>query len=186
MDAAVCFQDHKGSKHLVLVEWKYTESYRRSERVGAGKFNKNRDGITRRARYEDLFSAPDSPIDCSRVTLDELGFEPFYQFLRQQLLAHSLESDFSTVRVLHIAPRGNVDFTLVTSERLRREYPNSSATEVWASLLLAPTRFTSVHTEDLFGPLVALPPVGLEHWAEYLRDRYASVLGGSMERRSWT
>ena len=179
MDVAMCFCDRGRKRHLVLIEWKYTESYRRSELLGAGKFGNSPDGAKRRIRYEHLFSAPDSPIDHGRVTFDELGFEPFYQFLRQQLLAQALEPEFSTARVLHIAPRGNVDFALVTPERLRRENPNSSATNVWFGLLRVPGRFASAHTEDLFGPLINSPPAGLERWAEYLRDRYPSILSST-------
>lgn len=176
MDAAMCFADRAGARHLVLIEWKYTEGYRGSEKVGLGKFDEESRGAVRRARYGSLFDGPAGPVIAGRVTLSELGYEPFYQFLRQQLLAQALEHSFSSVRVLHIAPRANRDFALVTPERLRREHPGATATQVWGGLLRRPDLFASLYTEDLFGPLVAAPPTGLERWADYIRDRYAFVL----------
>lgn len=175
LDAAMCFIDSSEHRHLVLIEWKYTESYSRSEGAGPSKFAAGRSGDTRRARYGALYAGKASPVRPGMATLEDLGFEPFYQFLRQQLLAQALESAYSSVHVLHIAPRANSDFLLVTPERLRSKYPDDSATQVWRRLLVEPDAFKSMYTEDLFGPIVSSPPVGLERWAQYIKERYEFV-----------
>lgn len=169
------FVDSHGDKHLVLIEWKYTESYLASEKIGQGKFDEGSSGETRRSRYEALFDAADGPVRSKIVSLGDLGFEPFYQFLRQQLLAQALEPEYSSVRVAHIAPKANRDFALVTPERLRLEHPGLSATQVWPKLLRRPKLFRSVYTEDLFAHLLDKPPVGLERWAEYIGERYSFI-----------
>jgi hypothetical protein len=175
LDAAVAFVDRLGRKHLVLLEWKYTEQYPGSEEVKAGKFDGDGPGATRRKRYGALFEADEGPVDASLVSLEELGYEPFYQFLRQQLLAAALTGNAEPVRLLHIAPRANTDFALVTPERLRAAHPGDSATAVWRGLLRDPSAFVSVHTEDVFRPLLAQPPQGMAAWARYIAERYAFV-----------
>jgi hypothetical protein len=175
VDAAAAFVDRNKRKHLVLIEWKYTESYQGSEKIARNKFDDGKHGEKRRQRYTKLFNAAGGPIDTSRVVLEDLGYEPFYQFFRQQLLAHELRKDFASVRLLHIAPKVNTDFSLVTPERLRQSHPGQTATEVWKTLLRDQSTFVSKYTEDIFHSLLVDPPQGLAVWARYIQERYAFI-----------
>ena len=102
-----------------------------------------------------------------------LFYEPFYQFLRQQLLAHEMEQarelECNLVTVLHVAPACNRDFHKVSSPGLQPL--GDSSIEVWKGLVRPPGRFHSVSTEALFGEF----PVGthpeLANWWQYISER---------------
>lgn len=171
-DAAMAYRRSDGGKTLVLVEWKYTESYS-GEDKGAGP-----KGDTRRGRYESLVVDPLGPIDASRVGYDELMFEPFYQFMRQQLLAWRMQVEgreygADRVRVLHLSPRANRAFERVTSPGLSKRFPAGKATQVWRSLLRDRDAFTPVAIEDAFAPLLRASADGLDEWRDFIRGRYA-------------
>ena len=171
-DAAMAYGRADGGKTLVLIEWKYTESYSTQYR-GAG-----RQGETRRKRYQELFSAPGSPVDGTRVAYDETLYEPFYQFMRQQLLAwlmeaKGLEYGADRVRVLHLSPRANLDFERVTAPALSERYPGMKATELWGGLLKDPSLFTPAAIEDAFAPLLSDNDRVLADWRGYIRERYS-------------
>lgn len=174
-DAAACFVDEQGNRHLVLIEWKYTESYPVSEKVD-NKFD-GKSGLTRRGRYELLFLDPQGPINRELVALHDLGYEPFYQFLRQQLLADALSPNFASVRVLHLAPRANADFQKVTSAALRNRGLGETATGVWGRLARDSGAFRSLAIEDAFAPVLPAPGEELSDWADYIRERYSFVCG---------
>lgn len=73
--------------------------------------------------------------------------EPFYQLMRQQLLAHRLEKDHAhgaeVVRVLHVLAPENSGYqdSLVRAEHRAL---GGSVDEVWAKLLRATDRFVHV------------------------------------------
>lgn len=176
-DAAMAYRRPDGGKTLVLIEWKYTESYSPDFKGDGSR------GETRRTRYEHLVTDLGGPIDTSRVTYDELLYEPFYQFLRQQLLAWRMaeerqECGADRVRVLHLSPRANTDFKRVTSPPLAERYPDAKATELWRSLLQDPSRFTPAAVEDAFAPLLNGPGHGELHaaWQAYMGERYPWAL----------
>lgn len=171
-DAAMAYRRPDGAKTLVLVEWKYTESYAGADK-GVGK-----GAGTRMQRYAPLVADPAGPIDTSRVTYAELTREPFYQFMRQQLLAWRMEvagreHGADRVRVLHLSPRANRDFERVTSPSLAKRFPNATATHAWRSLLRDPAKFTPVAIEDAFAPVLAGRGDGLDAWRAFVRGRYA-------------
>ena len=119
LDAAVMFRQQDGTRHIVLIEWKYTESYGRTWLGIAGS------GTNRMDIYRHLYNCPGCPLDKTQLPdFSDLFYEPFYQFLRQQLLAREMEQarelGSHIVTVLHVAPAKNRDFHRVTSERLRR------------------------------------------------------------------
>ena len=106
-----------------------------------------------------------------------LFYEPFYQFMRQQFLAHEMERahelDADVVSLLHIAPEHNRDFRRVTSPKLKPL--GDSAVEVWKAL--APDdRFVSVHTEELFGPMLTATLPEMADWQTYIIARYPWAL----------
>ena len=173
-DAAVMFEHEDGARQIALIEWKYTEAYSASDL----KFSKS--GTDRRAIYTHLYEPDDFPLDKDLLlSFDALFYEPFYQLLRQQLLANEMEKaqelGAEVVSVLHIAPSHNVDFPRVTSPPLRDL--GDSVITVWKRLVTEPDRFNSISTERLFGqfPIKRFPE--LAGWWNYVTARYPWVLG---------
>jgi hypothetical protein len=117
-DAAVMFLRTDGKRQIVLIEWKYTESY------GGNCLTIAKSGTDRTKIYRHLFQRDDCPVDKSLLPdFDALFYEPFYQFFRQQCLAREMERaremDADIVSVLHLAPGPNTGFRRVTSPGLQ-------------------------------------------------------------------
>jgi len=172
-DAAVMFRRVDGKKQIVLIEWKYTESYYPTWLKIA------RSGTDRTVIYKKLYRKKDCPI--SKVLLHNfnyLFYEPFYQLMRQQFLANEMEKvnelGADIVSLLHISPAHNRDFLRVTSPELRRQ--GNSPIEVWQKLVIKPDRFTGVHTEELFGKFHIIDFPDLKGWWQYITTRYPWVL----------
>jgi hypothetical protein len=170
-DAAVKFKRNDGKEQIVLIEWKYTESYADTS------YKVAKSGRDRTTIYQALFDRDDCPINRALLpSFVALFHEPFYQFMRQQMLAHEMElarelgADF--VSLLHIAPARNTDFRRVTSSQLG--YLGDSAIEIWKKLV-TPDRFTSVSTEQLFGSLSKEQLPELQSWLDYIWARYPWV-----------
>jgi hypothetical protein len=171
-DAAVAFRDVQGRTQLLLIEWKYTERY--------GQPLKPNGNATRRRRYQHIFRQPNGPIGGDAdVTLEDFFYEPFYQLLRQQMLAWHTEArnpQIDRARVLHLSPSGNRPLRQVTSPGLRRF--GDDAFVVFGSLLANPRDFVSMSIEEAFAPLAAWPEA---EWYPWLRDRYWSLCPDSAE-----
>jgi hypothetical protein len=171
-DAAVRFRDRYERIHIVLIEWKYTEAYFSTPLAIA------RSGTDRTQIYAHLYEREDCPLVKERIPqFKALFYEPFYQLMRQQFLAHEMEKahelEADTVSLLHIAPAINTDFKRVTSPSLKSL--GNSATEVWGKLVKDPRRFTSISTETLFGKFDSNPFPELANWREYTLARYPWV-----------
>jgi len=171
-DSIVMFERKDKRRQVVLIEWKYTESYGGPSLIFSGS------GTDRRKIYKHLFERDDCPINKDLLpSFDALFYEPFYQFMRQQFLANEMEKaheiDADIVSVLHIAPAHNGDFRKVTSPKL--EHLGESATSVWKKLVKADDRFISVSTEQLFGGLAAGDLPEIKTWTDYIHARYAWI-----------
>ncbi len=164
-DAIVRFE-HEGRIETLLIEWKYTEAY------GAPIPPKGDD--TRVRRYADLVFAPAGPIRADLgLTVADFFWEPFYQLMRQQTLAHRMqlagEDGAQRVRVLHISPAANRDLHKVTAPRLRPF--GDDAFEAFSAVLVRPQDFIARSAEQVFGPVLA--EASDDPWAEYLSERYS-------------
>jgi hypothetical protein len=175
-DAAVMFEHEDGLRQIALIEWKYTESYSGTPLQVADS------GTSRVEIYRPLLEGSDCPLDVSLLgSLDDLFYEPFYQLMRQQLLAHEMERakelGAKRVSLLHIAPAHNEDLLRVTSPALQTLGP--SPTAIWKRLVRPGDRFATVSTEQLFGglPIKSLP--GLAPWWQYVSQRYSWVCEGA-------
>jgi hypothetical protein len=169
-DTAVMFKHTDGHKQIVLIEWKYTESYSPTSLKFAAS------GTDRTTIYAHLFHREDCPLAKELLpSFDALFFEPFYQFMRQQFLAHEMEKAHELgadrVSLLHIAPAQNLEFKRVTSPTLKPL--GASATEVWQKLVKIPGKFISVSTESLFGEFDVQRFPKLKEWREYITSRYS-------------
>lgn len=167
-DAVVKFE-HGGRVETLLIEWKYTESYGAPIRPAGNP--------TRRDRYAGLAFAPDGPIRAGTdLQLCQFFWEPFYQLLRQQMLAWQMqvqaerEGRDERVRVLHISPAGNLALHRVTAPALRRH--GQDAFEVFRGLLVRPDDFLSRSTEAVFGGALSEADEETRSWSGYLFDRY--------------
>lgn len=173
-DAAVMFQAINGSKQIVLIEWKYTEAYYPTWLKYAAS------GTDRTTIYAHLYNRDDCPLNKELIPdFDTLFYEPFYQFMRQQFLAHEMEKAHELgadrVSLLHISPANNRDFMRITSPELRAL--DISATGVWSKLVRTQGSFTTVYTENLFGhfPVEKFP--AMMDWWNYITTRYRWVIG---------
>ncbi len=150
VDAAFLHRASDGLVELVLIEWKYTESYR------ARRPDPAKDRI-RRARYEDAVHDPAGPVRADLLAFEHLLDEPFYQLVRQQLLAHALEQDRAEgadrVRVLHVLPPGN-DAYQQSLARSEHRALGATVSEVWQRLLRRPDKFLSVDSSLVLDPSV--------------------------------
>ena len=166
-DAAVKFRDDEGHVHLVLIEWKYTESY-------GAPLSGDPKG-KRVQRYRDIAFAPDGPIrDDVGLVLQDFFWEPFYQLLRQQMLAHAIECDpasgIDRARVLHLSPSGNAALHRVTAPALARF--GDDAFEAFRAVLIDPDAFVGRTIEAAFAPLGAWPEAT---WFAWLCERYPTL-----------
>lgn len=168
-DSIVMFERKDKKRQIVLIEWKYTESYN-------SNFMKYADSGTDRTEiYRHLFEKTDCPINKDILPgFDSLFYEPFYQFMRQQFLANEMEKAHEMgadiVSVLHISPAHNNDFHKVTSPEL--EKLGESATGIWKKLVKPEGKFISISIEKLFGNLSETQLSGMKTWLEYTRARY--------------
>jgi hypothetical protein len=154
----------EGCQETMLIEWKYTENY--------GRPIDPKGNRTRVERYKDLAFAPNGPIRSDLgLSLTDFFYEPFYQLVRQQMLANEMEKAHEDgserVRLLHVSPAANTGLKAVTAPQLRHLADN--ACSAFARVLVKPDRFVSRSTETLFGPLLSARANGQ---SEYLLHRY--------------
>jgi hypothetical protein len=140
VDAAFLHRGTDGVVELVLVEWKYTESYR----VRSAEPAKDAERLR---RYADLLADPEGPVRSEVLSFEHLCDEPFYQLVRQQLLAHALEQDGAEgaerVRLVHVSPAGNLAYQQSLARPEHRAL-GATVSEVWQQLLRHPSRFVSM------------------------------------------
>ncbi len=157
-------------RETLLIEWKYSESY--------GSPISPNGNPTRMKRYEELAFYPVGPIRADlNLTLEDFFWEPFYQLLRQQMLAFQMErageDGADIVRVLHLSPLNNIALKSVTAPKLREHGPSFSA--AWRHLLNQPSRFVSMDIDKAFAPLLTQPSA-VQDWADYITTRYSNLL----------
>ena len=169
-DAALMFLRKDGSKQFVLIEWKYTETY------STVNLRLSKSGTDRTAIYRHLFDREDFPLRMDKTNdFDALFFEPFYQLMRQQLLANEMEKakelGADVVSLLHIAAARNDQLNRVTSPGLK--HIGDSVTEVWRSLVRKPDRFQTASIENLFGDFEIDEHPEMQPWWDYAASRYS-------------
>jgi hypothetical protein len=161
VDAAFLYRTRRGVVELALVEWKYTESY-----LSARKPDPAKDAV-RAERYEELYLAENSPLR-PVVPLRLLLDEPFYQLMRQQLLAAQLElhhaEGAARVWVLHVLDPANADYQRSIVRPEMKEF-GDTVDQIWSFLLRAGSRFRHVDPQVFLDPAVTSP----EYVARYGR-----------------
>ena len=151
VDAAFLYKTPAGATELALVEWKFTESY-----LTALDRNAESDAI-RIGRYAADLAAADGPVRDDVLPIELLLDEPFYQLMRQQLLANRLEQagahGADVVRVVHVLSPENTGYqdSLVRAEH---RAAGNSVDEVWTKLQRTPDRFRHVDPAVFLNPAV--------------------------------
>lgn len=172
LDAAFLYRTRDGTTELALVEWKYTEQYTTTRKPTPGN------DTTRIRRYGESYDAPDGPLRSELLDIEWMIDEPFYQLMRQQLLAWRLEQEGAggsdRVRILHVLPPDNNAYQ---SSLVRPQHRalGDTVDQVWARLLRRPDRFQHVD------PAVFLDEAITS--SAYV-DRYSPVLESAVSRRS--
>lgn len=149
VDAAFLHRATDGVRELVLIEWKYTESYRPRKPNAASD-------ATRYARYWPSLSDPLGPVRSDALPFKALLQEPFYQLMRQQLFAwrceqaHTLGAD--RVRILHVVPDGNGAYEQSITDDHRAL--GDTVSEVWDHLLTSTARYQRIDSAIFLDPAI--------------------------------
>ena len=141
IDAVMVGKKADGKNVLVLIEWKYTESYRPENKYIPARAN----------IYNCLLAESDCPILVTAY--ESLYYEPFYQLMRQTLLGWKMvqAGDYGCDEYihLHVIPSANKELKLrVTSPGLHGD----SMSEAWKNVLLDPARYAVISPEAFLAP----------------------------------
>ena len=145
---------------LFLIEWKYTEFYKPVDLY-----------IPRRANaYDPLIVSTDGPF-IEGITPQSLYYEPFYQMMRQTLLAWQFEqhSELNCQRCVnvHVIPKENKELKeAFTSPGLQ----GRNIHDAWRRILKFPDKYIPTDPSDLLKGARDLPDT--RTWLSYLRARY--------------
>lgn len=167
VDAAFLHRAVDGVIELVLVEWKYTESYR------VRKPSPAKDAV-RLNRYGQAVNDPTGPIRGELLPFELLLDEPIYQLVRQQLLAHALEQagaeGAGRVRVVHVLSPDNGAYqkSIARPEQLAL---GGTVAEIWHKLLRHPDRFVSVDSKLFLDPQITSREYVLRHGRDVVHDQ---------------
>lgn len=147
IDALMVGVKENGKKVLVLIEWKYTESYT-SNSLLISESGKNRFEV-----YSDLLEDVNSPISCKNF--EYLFYEPYYQLTRQTLLAWEMsnrkEYDADDWLHIHVIPNENKELrNTITSKNLN----GNTLEESWKKLLKFPEKYLVISPEDFIKPII--------------------------------
>ncbi len=182
VDAFLVAETESGRRRAYLLEWKYVERYLAAS---PGFKGEGRAGETRRRRYADVYRAPYSSFDTGAAPdLGDFLYGPFYQIMRQRLLADRMiqcrELDVDEAKVVVVVPEDNwayravADARTVTSPRLAQRFPGLETVEsvMRACLKDADSQFCMVAPSLLLEGIVRSLPDESVEWANYWRDRY--------------
>ena len=160
-------------RRAYLLEWKYTETYRRGNNLGQGRME------TRLKRYSALYNSDFSSFKSDEILVDEFFSEPFYQLMRQRLLADRMvrcgELGVTEAKVVVVVPKENDAYrNRVTSPTLEKRFPDlKTVSDVFRATLKQPS--------DSYGmicPSMLVDAVEREcgnaaaEWVAYQRERY--------------
>ena len=160
-------------KRAYLLEWKYVEEYRRGAYLGCG-----RSGETRLSRYSDLYNCESSSFN-GRVPITDLLYEPFYQLMRQRLLADRMvkhrELEVSEAKVIAVVPDGNRAYReRITSPPLAERFPNfKTVSDVFRATLKYPDHaYAMICPSQLVNAVEQACGNATADWVKYQRERY--------------
>lgn len=168
LDFALLFERYDGKKQLVLGEWKYTEEYKSHKLPPKDKINQTRFSTYHKDYGKWRKSNSNAP------SYKNYFVEPFYQLMRQSVLAHKMESgnelDADVVVHLHISPKANEDFSdAFTSSTFAKK--GNTVLEAW-KCTAQKHKFMSVHSESLLTTIEQVAGRKYKDWSKWLLKRY--------------
>jgi hypothetical protein len=163
IDSFMIGKNQKGEKILILIEWKYTESYAPNSLL-ISESGKNRLEV-----YNELLERPDCPIKTE--DFKDLFYEPYYQLMRQTLLGWTMTENKEYGAVdwlhLHVIPSENKELReRITSKNLK----GTTLEESWKLQLKKPEKYIVVTPEQLLKPITGLQDT--KSLIYYLTNRY--------------
>ena len=171
-----------GIRRAYLQEWKYFERYLGTRPHFMGEGTR---GDTRRQRYAERYRASFSSFNLDVAPdLDDFLYEPFYQIMRQRLLADRMVQDselgIDEAKVVVVVPQENWAYRTVsdgqttTSPLLARRFPELETVEavMRASLHGPDTQFDMVAPSFLLDAVSRSLPDETAEWAGYWKERY--------------
>jgi hypothetical protein len=164
LDALMLARRASGKTCLLVFEWKYLETY------GSESVAISRRGTNRVATYAPLLAAPDCPVRVQEPAW--LFYEPYYQLMRQTLLAWQMTKarEFGASEWIHahIVPEGNVALRNRV-DGCAPDLKGVTMADAWRSVLRERGRYR------LFSPAGIVPsevPQQWQAWRTWLKDRY--------------
>ena len=163
IDSFMIGKNQLSDRVLVLIEWKYTESYAPNS-VLISDSGKNRFEV-----YRELLENPDCPIQTT--DFKDLFFEPYYQLMRQTLLGWTMTKNKEYGATdwihLHVIPNENKELKeRITSKNLK----GNTLEESWKLQLKNPEKYIVVSPEKFLLPIKELQDT--KSILEYLTLRY--------------
>ncbi len=159
VDAVMIGKNGKGAKIFFLIEWKYTENYSSENKY-----------IPERAEvYDKLITNSDSPFKA--LPVEAFYYEPFYQLMRQTLLAWKLIENkdhcCSDYCYIHVIPDENKELlNNITSPYLEGD----SISEVWKNILKNPDKYKTISPRELLSSCTGI--IDCKSLLSYLEKRY--------------
>ena len=165
IDAVVRVTLDDDTPMLILIEWKYTETYEMGRELRYAA-----DGTDRVERYRAMLEADSSPFLAGPP--ERLFYEPYEQLVRQTLLAAAMVADPDTPEVtwlhVHVIPAENLELRT----RVEQAAPllnGSTLEETWQGALRAPERYRVLTPTDVVPEAV---PTTWQEWRSGLTQRY--------------
>ena len=179
IDAFLVAETETGRKRAYLLEWKYVEQYFSSRPESAYK-GAGDSGATRRECYGPRYYAESSSFDPDTAPeMDDFLYDPFYQIMRQRLLADRMiadsELDVTEAKVVVVVPEENLAYReLITAPPLKERFPEiRTVAEIMETALKQPgEQFAMVVPAALVDSVDADCGESAAQWAEYWRHRY--------------
>ena len=142
IDVVMVGKKQDGKNLLVMIEWKYTESYR-----DECMYIEARSKI-----YDPFLLNVNCPIQVEN--LESLYYEPFYQLMRQTLLGWQMvinhEYDCDDYIHLHVIPNENLELIeRITSPGLN----GSTMSNAWKKVLRNPEQYLTISPKDFLNPI---------------------------------
>lgn len=159
IDAVMIGRNKEGNKVFFLIEWKYTEFYSSEDKY-----------IRPRAKvYDHLIKDSSSPFREKSVRV--YYFEPFYQMMRQTLLAWKLIENkdhcCSDYYHIHVIPDENRDLIQkITSPNLE----GKDISEAWQMILNNPDKYKHISPKGFLKPCSEI--TDSQSLLSYLEKRY--------------
>lgn len=147
VDAVMLAELKSGNRKLYFIEWKYVEQYKNQPSKAIGD-----SGQTRLNIYSKLLTQSDCPL--KTVNVEGLFTEPYYQLMRQTLLANEMtkarEYGASEYCHVHVIPTANTD--LKNTNTAAKNLQGSTLEETWTNILKSPENYKAIDPEEFISP----------------------------------